>query len=507
MTGSLPHGVSDAWSDLLSQALITTPDRMAARLAEPSQDEGSQSSALQRALFASLRCPEDLKPLGEANASDPAQLLPHIRLLHLDYEKIPSHDHARALADCQSVLKSGDASEAEKLWRRLNGIADENRPGGSIDLPKLLGKLCAEFDLRDHPDYRRDWEIIDRSSRELMAEVRTQIADLPPLARLDQRRDIKNRLDLHRSCLLIGESGCGKSALAKEIGTAHYRRVIWINDNTLDYDTAPQFERGMGIAHPLHEVLAVVPDACLVVFDGMERFSQRAFRLATRLMQTVLADAGPRNVHILVTAQFESADRVIRRLVEAGVPPALHEATPIPRPSVDDIEELVASIPGLQWASLRPELRSLLTNLKVLDWVVAAARAGNAINPQSFFTLTNLIDALWERWVEGDDDPLGRSRVLMRLGVLEADTLTTGVPKIQMEQSEQPALQALATTDLVRIRDERVRFSHDMVGDWARVRVLLGEVIAVLTGQPTARDAAAMAPRHAALRSAPSRTV
>jgi hypothetical protein len=29
--------------------------------------------------------------------------------------------------------------------------------------------------------------------------------------------------------------------------------------------------------------------------------------------------------------------------------------------------------------------------------------------------------------------------------------------------------------DLVRLRDERVRFSHDLLGDWARMRVLVGE--------------------------------
>jgi hypothetical protein len=127
VTGSLPHGVSDAWSDLLSQALITTPDRMAARLAEPSQDEGSQSSALQRALFASLRCPEDLKPLGEANASAPAQLLPHIRLLHLDYEKTPSHDHARLLSRSNPTSSRVPVSIYTKLLVAFPGSSTQRR--------------------------------------------------------------------------------------------------------------------------------------------------------------------------------------------------------------------------------------------------------------------------------------------------------------------------------------------------------------------------------------------
>jgi hypothetical protein len=44
---------------MLSDALKTTPERMAARLAEPEPDEGPQSSALQRILFESVRCPEE----------------------------------------------------------------------------------------------------------------------------------------------------------------------------------------------------------------------------------------------------------------------------------------------------------------------------------------------------------------------------------------------------------------------------------------------------------------
>jgi hypothetical protein len=110
-------------------------------------------------------------------------------------------------------------SEAEKLWRRLTDIADQNRPaGGSIDFPKLLNEVRGEFDLRDHPDYRRDWEILERSSQDLMSDVRTQIGGLPALARAAAHATIQTSLEQKRACFLVGESGCGKSALAKDIG-------------------------------------------------------------------------------------------------------------------------------------------------------------------------------------------------------------------------------------------------------------------------------------------------
>ena len=137
MVGSLAHDVEDAWSNLLSDALRTTPERMTARLAEPVADEGSQSSALQRALFASLGCPDELRNEGDTSDSATMQLLRRIRLMRFDFEATPSRDHDHALRDCQNVLRSGDADEAKSLWSRLVAIADATRAGGSIDLAGL----------------------------------------------------------------------------------------------------------------------------------------------------------------------------------------------------------------------------------------------------------------------------------------------------------------------------------------------------------------------------------
>ncbi|MCS3926108.1 hypothetical protein M2175_001139 [Bradyrhizobium elkanii] len=475
MVSSLAHDVEDAWSNLLSDALRTTPDRMLARLAEPVAADGSQSSTLQRALFASLRCPEELRNEGDASDSATMQLLCRIRLMRFDFEATPSRDHDLAMRDCQTVLRSGDADKARSLWSRLVAAADANRAGGSIDLASLLVELRDEFDLHDHPDYRHDWEVLDRSSRELMADVRSQISGLPSLPRDEARAKVLDCLNRDRACFLVGESGSGKSAVAKQIGETDYARCIWFAETTIDCDTEAAFERDIGIAHPLCEILSISPDPCLIVFDSFERYSPRAQRLAHRWMQALLAEHGPKHIHVLITSQIEPAPKLIRSFIEVGLPPALHRTTELYLPSADDVQSLVAPISELQWASLRPELRPLLTNLKILDWLVAAARSGKAINPASIIGVSYLVDALWERWVEGDTDQLGRSQLLMRLGKLEGDTLLASVPRMQLEQSEQAALGSLTASDLVRIRDQRVRFTHDMLGDWARLNVLIGE--------------------------------
>ena len=68
----------------------------------------------------------------------------------------------------------------------------------------------------------------------------------------------------------MGESGSGKSALAKEIAYADYPRTIWLSANILDHEAPVDFERAVGLRHPVVDVLRSAPTRCLVVFDGVE---------------------------------------------------------------------------------------------------------------------------------------------------------------------------------------------------------------------------------------------
>jgi hypothetical protein len=475
VTGSLAQDVEGAWSTTFKEALQTTPDRMVERLTAPEDEERSQSSRVQRDLVASFACPEALRTPDNSDAAALMRLVRHVRLLSFDYQSPTSRDRGLALADCQRALRSGDPVQAEALWERLNGIADGKRAtGGTIDLAGLLAALGGQFDLRDHPDYRSDWEVLERHSREAMDDIRTSITGLPALARTSYHTTIQNRLETLGACTLAGESGCGKSALVKATAETQYRRVFWITDATLDHDNVSQCERSLSLRHPLIDILSTLPEPCLLVFDAVEKYSPRALRLAVRLIQGLQAAHNARGVRFLFTVQFDAADRIIRSLVELGVSPTLLKAEPVPRPTEADIQVLLAGLPEIQWTSLRPELRPLLTNLKILDWVVAAVRGGQAINDRAFMGLTALIDALWERWVE-DGGRLDRSHLLMRLGTLEAATLGRGVPRMELATGDQGALAALVAADLVRLREERVRFSHDLLGDWARLRVLVGD--------------------------------
>jgi hypothetical protein len=464
--------VKSDWSALLSEILGGTPERIVSRLGSSTED-GSQVSGVQRAIVAGFACPQKYE-----HPVEPAEtvlLLHDIRVLDFDFNSPTSQSRGQALRDCQSTLSSGDAGEAQDLWDRLVGIADEKRPaGGSLDLRELLAALRDRFSFRDHPDFRADWEALLRRAREAMADVETHIAKLAQLSRSDDRTSIRRRLTSAGMCLLVGESGSGKSALAKEIARADYPRTIWLSANILDHESPVDFERAIALRHPLVDILRSAPTRCLVVFDGVETYTERALRMTARIA-TDLFSSKAAHVHLLISLQFQSADAKMRQLAALGIPQESLQITPVGRPELDQIQELLSPFPDLQWLALLPQLRPLLTNLKVLDWFAGTPPKSQAADDQLYVGLTAVIDQLWQLWTESPADGLARSHLLMKLATTEAETLSRGVPRTQLGHNEQQTLPGLEQSGLIRVRDDRVYLAHDLLGDWARLRVLVAE--------------------------------
>lgn len=473
-TGELPDEVERAWSSLHAQASQATPERVLTRLEEDTR-RGAQSSELQRAIFASLKRPEGLghEPY-DTEARDRVLLIRDIRVIRSDYEAQPSSDYAQALLDCQTCLSSGDARDALKLWERLLGIADEKRPaGGSLDLPGLLAILREQFQLVAHPDFRSDWEALRRRSADATTAITDAIDGTAHLERNEPLNAVTELLTANRACVLIGESGSGKSALAKRMSAERYARAIWFSAEDLNHKSPRDFERAIELKQPLTQVLLSSSQLCLLVFDGLERYSPDAIGMTARIVRELSANPAAQHVHVLLTVQSEAAGASMRQLVQLGAPEAVRSTFPLAQPSQDELDLLLSGLPQLAWVRLRPELRPVLTNLKVLDMTARALHSEQSVGSRRFLGLTTLIDILWEDWIEHRDG--GRSHVLKTLGIEEAERLSHGVSRQSLGFAEQQALSGLAASGLLQLKDERVTFTHDLLSDWARLRVLIGD--------------------------------
>lgn len=476
VTGEIANDVTEAWHALLRESRLSTPDRMLNRLGKStSPDAGSQSSEIVRVLFSSFQFPSALVSSEPVDDSVTIELIKRVRLLHFDFEHDPSQDESRAIADCQRLLRSGDHTEAHILWGKLLQVAAEHRIGGALDLAGLLARLQSSFDLVDHPDYRADWQALERASRDVLDDVRTQIGGGLTLDRGPEIETLSSELAAKGICFAVGESGCGKSGLAKTLGTRHYAATIAMSPDLLDVGGAGALEQHLGLRHSLHDVLSVGRESCLLLFDSMEKCSERGLRLAARIISELLESERCRHVHVLIVIQLDTAHRVVAQLAEAGLDYAKLEVKPIGSPPEVDILNLLSDVAGIPWATLHRDIRPLLRNLKIVDWAVHAARTGARLDASAASGLVSLIDYLWDRWVEAGALGLARGGLLKRLAVSEAATLKSGVPLVELEHAEHLSLPELLSSDLLKRRNERVAFAHDLLGDWARLKVLIGE--------------------------------
>ncbi|MHB1530427.1 MAG: hypothetical protein ACYCXT_13605 [Acidiferrobacteraceae bacterium] len=473
-TGKLADDVAQAWSDLHTEATLTTPGRVLARL-EEDKEQGRQSSRLKRAIFESLRRPDAFggEPRGD-DTHDRVLLIRDVRVIKFGYEAHPSSDYKQALLDCQNCLSSGDAAEALNLWERLVGIADEERPaGGSLDVPGLFSILRGQFQFAARPDFRSDWETLIRRSADATTIITDTINGEAHLARDDQLTNVAKCFTSNRVCMLVGESGSGKSALAKRLSAERYSRAVWFFSDDLDYRAASDFERAIGLQHPLMAVLLSSPQPCLVVFDGIEGYTQNALGVAARMIRELSGNSVAQHLHVLLTVQSDAAAVSMRQLAQLGTSDATLTTLDLALPSRDELDTLFSGLPQLSWVALRPELRPLMTNLKVLDMTARTLYSEKSLGSRPLVGLTTLIDILWEDWIEHHEG--GRSHVLKTIATEEADRLSNGVSRQSLGFTEQQALPGLTTSGLVRLKDERVAFAHDLIGDWARMRVLIGD--------------------------------
>lgn len=469
--GLISQEVEEAWDLMLKESVQGDPERVATRLTS------GQSSKPQKKLFESLQCPSDLAGSGSADTVAAAHLLRHLRLFQFDYEKTPSSDEREAVVLCQTALERQDGNTAVRLWHRLQEIASDNRvAGGYVDLQKMLSLLRHEFLLREYPVYDSDWRMLEKISIEAMGDIRTEIASGIHLDRKEFIGNVAERLGAERAVILVGESGWGKSGIAKLLlqDTEIYGRVVWFTDHLLDHPGQHSIERDLGLTHALQDILqSVASRRAILVLDGLDRFSERSLRAGAQLIKGLLASSEKSTWAILATSQPQGWERAARVFVDYGILFGRDATMPVSPPSVQEIQQALMASEPLKLLAFRADLKDIFSSLKVLDFVARAATAKVPAGSEAWAGIADVIDWVWQYWKTPGAERHARAGLLQKLGIIEAETLSSGVPESCLSIPEAEFLGQLENDQLVKVRDGRVAFSHDMVGDWARYMSLV----------------------------------
>lgn len=456
--------IQDAWEDLFYQVTQANeaPERIVRRLGEVQ----GQSNEITRQLFQSLHCPPEL---GAAGPDETVRLISRLQVLHLDFRDASSRSYQQALRMCQQAVEGQDHAAAENLWARLLALASKKNPAGGL-LRSLLPVLRSDFPLLPPLDDRADWQRLERFSQAGQERTRDSLTSGMVISRSLASQEIEAQLLERQSVLVSGESGAGKSALAKSISRGWQSgSVVWLDPVGAEAEDLIALERKIGLRKPLNELLPLSPrKLSLLVLDALERWSPCGLDCAARLINTCSpSDAWV----ILATARSDQQRLVLDALSSREAPINGWSFYPLDLPSLNDLQEVWSRFPDLHRLLLRhPRMEGLLRNLKVLDWLTR----GKTAEAASWNAPSQLIDGLWRRWTGSGPNPYGKENVLQKIARLEADLMEASVALSSLEGSE-VVLKELADEELIRVEEGRVSFRHDLTGDWARLRSLVAE--------------------------------
>jgi hypothetical protein len=461
IVGVIDAPTLDEWRELQKQDSATTPVRMAERL-----KDSQQSSAVQRAIFESLRKEQNgQKP----DALEAARLASRIRVL-----PFVEGEEGRHINLCAEITLAGTIEEGTKLWSRLLQLAAENRAtGGFFDVVKLVRVLRPDFELRDYPDYEADWTRVESVSRQNVSAVRTVLGADIHLVRSEELNKVLQAVIADNVVVIVGESGSGKSSLLSQVaaGSEPFKRILWLTAEQLSKPSQAELSQAFQLRHGIPELISNSSvKNCALVIDGFEKFEGEARKRAQELIAAVKAENFI-GWKLIVTCQTQSWESAQDALIESGIT-AMHKLDFIV-PTTQEIYDAIPHLPEIRFLLMRSHLRPILRNLVMLDWVLRADIAKRlSDSSQAWIGETDLINWIWDRWVGNGTMRFARDSLLRALGRQEGEKLSGAVHVDAIERDQLPLLGTLAQEGLIRENRPSVQFPHDLMGDWARYRVL-----------------------------------
>jgi hypothetical protein len=460
VVGVIDEPTLHEWQELVNQAATTTPERLCERLRN-----NGQSSTSQRAIFKSLRRASNGN---ERDAVETAGLVSRTRVLR--FTDASEGDYVNL---CAEIVNGGKVEEAGKLWSRLLELASKNRvTGGYFDLAKLVGVLRPDFELRDYPDFRSAWEKIEAVSQENIKGVRSIIGNGIQLSRDEDKSRLAAEVRSHNSVIVSGESGSGKSAIISQLTNVggDFKRTLWLSPQQLSKPSQAEVATAFNLDHVIPKLITNSGiRGCVLLLDAFEGFEGEARSRAIELLRAV-REEGFVGWKVIVSCQPQALKLVVDALAEAGITQS--SRVDFEKPKLQEISDAVASIPGMRPLLLRTELQPILRNLMILDWVLRADVPQRFSAMRPWIGETEIIDCIWERWQGQDTKKHARDALLRALGEREGERLSAAVHVAMVPSTELPLLGELENEGLIRVSGPSVRFAHDLMGDWARYRVL-----------------------------------
>jgi hypothetical protein len=223
--------------------------------------------------------------------------------------------------------------------------------------------------------------------------------------------------------------------------------------------------------HDLSTLFANTGKPARLIIDGLDKcFDETSFNEAALLLKSALAESARDRWLVVLTCIPDDWGRVHREFIRRGILLDYHQIS-VGRFSTEEVREVCERIPSLRPLWNRPHLRSILGWPKALD--IAATHWRSSASPQ-WASESDFARWFWSTAISRDQAVSSRDRVLRKLACTLADRLSAKAKLEEFSQEEATALLELARECHVAIDQpsQTVRFVHDLIADWARLREL-----------------------------------
>ena len=450
---------------LLKSAKCTDSVLSLSRISDTSD---SAFSTIQKKIFNSLNCPDNLATKHNVSHEQVIDLLKRIIFLEFDYESATSKDEIALRNLCKNCLT--DQSQAQQFYNSLLAVRGEFAPiSGSIDYEHIVLKFNTDFSLKGFPNHLSDWNNLNQGVNKILNRIPDKIGEQVSLNREFELDELDQKFTDKSAVFVFGKSGYGKSVLSKlyakrkiELG----KKIIWIDVRCFEGTSITNY---FNLQNDLTELISKVQDSeCYIFIDGIDRFyTSNIVKLAEVLTEPT---AKKNTWKILVSCQTDDFGDVLERLHANNISIVAEEYY-LKELNYEDKQIIQNSFPKLKEIFNHEHLSVLLNNLKILDLLIFNL---SKINIADSYKESEIIDIIWKHLVEIENSNSDQNSIfLQNLGEKQANELSMGIAKSSFSISDINPLSLIKKSKIVYEKNEKLYFSHDLFGDWARYKLIL----------------------------------
>ncbi|MDM1086395.1 AAA family ATPase [Myroides odoratimimus] len=421
-------------------------------------------------LFKSFNCPKTLADQYEIDELATVNLLSRLLLLEFDFQNDTSKDTKKIVDLSEACLRKANGFNADKLYESMCAVRSDLAPlSGFLDYHKLVDRFRNKFDLIGYKNHESDWKKIREVSSAKIYSIPERIGNKVSLPLEDQIQAVIEKLSKNNVLFILGQSGYGKSVLAKKIIETQIEEdlnFVWIDAQSIEQSNLTQY---FGLENSISDVCKYVQHKMsFLVIDGIDRFfKEEQLNILYEILDTTIKAKSYWKV--VFTCQTDDYNDVVERLYRINV---LLNADNY-KLSFDisrHLPELRKYFPGLSDLFKHQHLKSIFNNLKYLDLIAFKLSNGLKILDKDLLGETTLIDWIWKE--EIDSISSASARLLQDYAEKQAQRFAVSIPVSDFNAIDLSFLDALKNRKILYEVDDKLYLTHDLFGDWARYKLI-----------------------------------